>query len=267
MRTVTKVLTLSLMLAGVSQNAVAQDGNASGKALDGFPAARNEVLTLIGGATQRIRVVTDFLSDGEIVSALYIAQYRKVNVQVLLGQGRATHTLSRLNYLKSQNIPVWIRPRGFMSQNPTILLVDQKLYALNGELDYMAKHRKFTLTQLPDTQIGGFESGFDQAASTGLSPTPRAVPLVGRAGAIPRDKAARRRGQSADDAAPLVNKGHEDANTPSGSVNAQGVYRYNRVKVKPQAGVPTKLPKTTILQERASEAKDEEATSGGGTVQ
>lgn len=221
----------------------------SEKNFDGFAAARSEILTLIGGATQNIRIVTDFLSDGEIVSALYIAQYRKVNVQVLLGPGRATSALSRLNFLKAQNIPVWLRPRSFMSSHPTVLLVDQNLYALNAELDYMARHRKFTLATLPAHQIPDFEQNFQTAASTGFSPTPKPTPLVGRSGSGGGRKGARQN-QAVQETDPYDTSTNTEHDGFQMNKNRDSHYRYSRQKDRPSTGVPTKLPKNTILQDR-----------------
>ena len=221
----------------------------AGKEFDGFPSVRAEVLNLVGGATTRIRVVTDFLSDGEIVTGLYIAQYRKVNVQVLLGQARATNVLSRLNYLKAQNVPVWLRPRGFMPQNPTILLIDDKLYTLNAELDSMAKHRRFVMNLQPDTEVAKFVDMFDTATSTGVSPTAPSTPLVGRAGAHSKSQRIYNPESNGVSNSRLPQRSGTEAAENDAAVKA-GAYRYNRVKEKPTNGIPTKLPKTTIWQDR-----------------
>lgn len=221
----------------------------AGKEFDGFPAVRAEVLNLVGGATTRVRVVTDFLSDGELVTGLYIAQYRKVNVQVLLGQARATNVLSRLNYLKAQNVPVWLRPRGFMPQHPTVLLIDDKLYTLNADLDSMAKHRRFILNLQPASEVAKFAELFDTATSTGVSPTPRSTPLVGRAGSHPRNQRVYNPDSNSSSTGNLSQHGGSDASDNQAGGKAEA-YRYNRVKEKPTHGIPTKLPKTTIWQDR-----------------
>lgn len=240
------VVVILSICVNVSVPVFAQGLESAPKSLDGFASTRTEILTMIGGATQNIRVATDFLSDGEIVSALYVAQYRKVNVQVLLGPARATHVLSRLSYLKAQNIPVWLRPRGFMSQYSTLIQADQKLYSLDAELDYMARHRKFTLSALPDTHLKGFVEEFEKAQTTGISPTARAMPLVGRPG---QGHSAYRGGafQGSQQGGGL-NQGNggpmESGADPNGS------YRYSRNKERPSKGVATKLPRNTILQNR-----------------
>src|SRR5690348_2584680 len=69
------------------------------KRYETFSDLRADVLDLISAATQRLWLTTDYLTDGEIVSALYIAQYRKLDVKVLLGRAKANVYMSRLNYL------------------------------------------------------------------------------------------------------------------------------------------------------------------------
>ena len=246
----------------ISAQTASETSESAAKNFDGFAATRSEIQTLIGSATSRIHIATDFLSDGEIVTALYIAQYRKVNVQVLLGQGRATSPLSRLNYLKAQNIPVWLRPGRFYSQHPTIMLIDDQLYSLNAELDYMARHRKFTLTMLGTDQIAKFDEAFTNATNTGVSPNPRSTPLVGK---------GHHEGRvfTKQESAPTGNVTTSPTPTPSfpksaGSTSSDGSYRYRSVKENPGHGVPTKLPKTPVWQERAKERDALEKIDHGG---
>ena len=231
-----------------------------------FSGLRSEVLSMIGGATKRVWIATDFLTDGEIVSSLYIAQYRKVQINVLLGRDRATNILSRLSYLKQVNIPVALRPRGFYSKSPTILLVDDNLISLNANLDYMTKLPKFRMAALSPDDVGAFESAF-QAAASNTAPDARPLPQVGRAGG----RQSRAKQGSAYNAPIQTNTITTDridnlpsAQTepqgepareapPSGTLSPDGTYRYRPVKDKPTKGIATKLPKNTISQERQRE--------------
>lgn len=251
------VIASGLIAAGVmsTSSALAQQEVSTERNLDGFAAARTEILTLIGGATQSIRIATDFLSDGEIASALYIAQYRKVNVQVLLGPAKATSVLSRLSFLKAQNIPVWLRPRGFMASHPTVIQVDQNLYSLNADLDYMARHRKFILSPLPATQNKAFEDGFETASTSGISPDPKPLPLVGKPGSGPRRRTPPTKAAHANSENGTGTESMPDQASAS-DANGNAPYRYNRKKEKPTNGIPTKLPKTTILQERSRQENE-----------
>jgi hypothetical protein len=86
---------------------------------DSFSKMRFEVLNLVGAAKTRIWLVTDYLTDGEVVSALFLARYRKLDVKVLLGKKKAYSYMSRLGYLRQQNIPVYIKPNNFPSGYPT----------------------------------------------------------------------------------------------------------------------------------------------------
>jgi hypothetical protein len=247
----------SLMVTSFFVSSIAAHSETdSAREFEGFPSVRAEVLSIISGATQSIRIATDFLSDGEIVSALYIAQYRKVTVQVLLGQSKATHILSRLSYLKAQNVPTYLRPRGFMPGYPTIIQADQKLYVLNADLDYMAKHRRFTLKSLPESQINQFVDTFTKAQTEGVTPEPKTLPLVGRArnGSSAYQGPEIKRSQQAYKHTPV------QPYSPEPSQDGSTVFRYTRNKEKPSAGIATKLPKSTILQQRmgstSSEPKD-----------
>ncbi|MCX6118146.1 MAG: hypothetical protein NT027_11435 [Proteobacteria bacterium] len=240
----------TLFAASISMNlstpGLAQVEKLEPKTLDGFPSLRSEVLSMIGGATQSIRLTTDFLSDGEIVSALYIAQYRKVQVQVLLGQGKATHVLSRLGYLKAQNIPTWLRPKSFYTGYPTLIETDSKLFAIDSDLDYMARHRKFTIREATEVPLSQYLDSFLKAQSGSEAPVPKPMPLVGRPG-----YGKGHRSPSAYQPTfqkPIQNTGVQEV---QGTSTTDGAYRYNLTKDSPPKGVATKLPKTTILQNRA----------------
>lgn len=203
----------------------------AGQSLDGFSALRHVVLEAIAGARQRIWLTTDFLSDGEIVTALYLAQYRKLDVKVLLGRWKAQHTLSRLNYLKQQKIPVFLRPDSFKPGQPTAVLADDALLHVDGELDWQARARRFTLTRGTQEAAQRFAGDFAAAANLEVPAVSRAIPMVGRAHTGGRT--------------------HDGGGASSyNKYTSDGAYRYDR-KAEPRPdGVSAKLPKQTKLQER-----------------
>jgi hypothetical protein len=203
----------------------------AGRSFDGFSALRHVVLEAIAGARQRIWLTTDFLSDGEIVTALYLAQYRKLDVKVLLGRWKAQHTLSRLNYLKQQKVPVFLRPDTFKPGQPTAVLADDALLYVDGELDSQARARRFTLTQATLEATQRFAGDFAAAANLEVPAVSRAMPMVGRAHTGGRT--------------------HDGGGVSSyNKYTSDGAYRYDR-KAEPRPdGVSAKLPKQTKLQER-----------------
>jgi hypothetical protein len=206
-------------------------GAGASRSFDGFSALRHAVLEAIAGARQRIWLTTDFLTDGEIVTALYLAQYRKLDVKVLLGRWKAQHTLSRLNYLKQQKVPVFLRPDGFKPGQPTALLTDDALLYVDGELDSQARARRFTLIQGTLETTQRFASDFAAAANLQVPAVSRATPMVGR---------AHTGGRTHDGG------GVSSYNRPT----TDGAYRYES-KAQPRPdGVSAKLPKQTKLQER-----------------
>jgi hypothetical protein len=233
-----------------------------------FASMRSELLTRIGGASKRILLVTDYLTDAEIVSSLHIAQYRKLQVSVLLGRERATNILSRLNYLKQVNIPVAIRPKNFQSTDSTMLLIDNSLISINVNLDHQVRQKKLTILSLAPETVAPFEAGFMEAANLNNAPDMAPLPQVGR----PRQKShyykAPQITPPADRTPPAGNTAlksvisspgetpgmPEAASKPkdvaTSAESTEGVFRYKAVRDKPSSGIPTKLPKTTIIQRR-----------------
>jgi hypothetical protein len=233
-----------------------------------FAGMRSELLTRIGGASKRILLVTDYLTDAEIVSSLHIAQYRKLQVSVLLGRERATNILSRLNYLKQVNIPVAIRPKNFQSTYSTMLLIDNSLISINANLDHQVRQKKLTILGLAPETIAPFEAGFTEAANLNNAPDMAPLPQVGR----PRQKShyykAPQTAPAADRTPPTGSTAVKSGISSSGETPArpevaskpkdaatsaestEGVFRYKAIREKPSTGIPTKLPKTTIMQRR-----------------
>ena len=87
----------------------------SSKDFQDFASFRQEILNLVGTAQTRIWLTTDFISDGEIVSALYLGKYRKLDVLTMLGKKKANSYMSRLNFFKAQGMDVYMRPQDFYS--------------------------------------------------------------------------------------------------------------------------------------------------------
>lgn len=227
---------------------------------DSFGSFRTDLLARIGGASKRIWISTNFLTDAEIVSSLYIAQYRKVQISVLLGKEKANNILSRLGYLKQVNIPVAIKPKNFFGNTPTLVLLDDKLISVNSDLDYLSKHSKFVVKELESNELASFESSFQDAAKNQDTPEVRPLPLVGtqrpRKTHQPTPKTSNEKfsgteaaGENAEQALKAADNETQQAAIAGGETGTDGVYRYRRIKERPAAGIPTKLPKMTLGQE------------------
>lgn len=213
-----------------------------------FSEVRNAVLDAMAGATRRIWLNTDYLTDGEIVSALYVAQYRKLDVMVLLGRGKANGYMSRLNYLKNQNIPVYLKPDSFKTSKPTALLCDDRLYYLDGELDFMAKVKKYTFDQPGAEEKERFIVAFAGAANLKVPAVARAVPLVGRAN--PQNV------RSSAGAAAAAGGRYLPQPVPTYSkTDASGAYTYDRRRDPRPDGVPANLPKSLKWQNKPKPVK------------
>jgi hypothetical protein len=224
------VFAAALAMVGGSRPALADES----RTFESFADLRNELLNDMGGATHRLWLVTDFLTDGELVSALYVAQYRKLDVQVLLGRAKANHYMSRLNYLKNQNIPAYLKPETLKPSRPTAILCDDKLYLVDGELDFMAKYKKYTVDILEGPEASSFAAAFAAAANLKLPAVAHQLPLVGKAGG----------------------RGRVYVPSPASTYSAHaepGVYTYDHHKQPRPEGVPAKLPKSLKWEEAEHE--------------
>jgi len=303
MKSLNSILASTAILAIVSQSPIlspaslaarqeTSKGSLEQTTFQDFAAFRSDLLSKIGSATKRVWIATDFFSDGEIVSSLFIAQYRKINVSVLLGKDRATNILSRLNYLKQNNIPVALRPKPFYPKYASLILVDNQVFGISSTLDHTNKASKPFIETLPVEQFVDFEHDFSEAAKLMNAPSMAPLPQVGRVRPNgryykPNESLAKKpeREQSASSQKSLRSTPSEEAAastqgsikssivpaknpTADTPVNTSAGYRYRSGKEKPGEGVPTKLPRTTLRQELEKERerlrnsqKDEPSTA------
>jgi hypothetical protein len=249
-----------------------------------FSGLRTELLSKMGGASKRIWIVTDFLSDAEIVSSLFIAQYRKLDISALLGKDRATHILSRLNYLKQVNIPVSLRPKDFYTKYRSIILIDNQIFGLNAPLDHMSKSGRYSLELLTAEQAPDFESRFSEAAKLNNAPQMAPLPQVGRprpnsryykgsessasaSQTSPKGASSRTSGTSNVHGSTGSPRHSQAASTPSNDDGAKGSsgYRYRSQGNKAPEGIPTKLPRTTLRQQLDQERERQRSSESTKT--
>lgn len=210
-------------------------------ALQSFPELRAAILNQIGSATQRVWLATDYLTDGEICAALYLAQYRNINVQVLLGRKSANQYMSRLKFLKDQNIPVFLKPLNFSDKAPTTLLVDDKLLRVDSDLNFLGKSPSYAMKTVTDAgQVQSFVNEFNAASQQKIKAVPKPVPLVGRPGV------------SNPAYQPPVSLPPSPPTQPAQAGISEDVYNYDRHRQKQRqapAGVTQRLPRETIQQQ------------------
>lgn len=150
------------------------------KTFSAYKDLRGDVLNLMGQARSHLWLVTDNLTDGDIASALYLAQYRKVDVKVLLGRKNARTYMSRLSFLKSNKISVFIKPNNFAYSMPSGILIDGRLFALNTNLDSSYQGGEFSVKLKRHSDALDFVKGFRRALGKSIPANPLPMPLVGR---------------------------------------------------------------------------------------
>lgn len=197
---------------------------------DKFTSFRHEILNLIGAAKKQVIITTDYLTDGEIVTALYLAKYRGISVKIFLGAQKANHYMSRLTYLKRQKIKVYLTPPTFPVKTGTIIIVDQKIFRSKSSLDYRTVASHYSLTRPKNQEIIGIVKSYQSAFKSPVIATPRPrVQLKPRVHHKPR----------------VTYK----ARSPSSSFSEPGVYNYDRyTKHRIPDDVPNKLPKIPKFQ-------------------
>ncbi len=224
-----KQQSLALVLLSFSSGALSspayQDSRNEPSALDStshsrtvatFAQLRSDLLSRMSGSERRLWLVTDYLTDGEIVAGLYIAKYRKIKVYVLLGHEKSTSYMSRLAYLRDQGVSVSLKPSWFPLHQESALLYDDELVIVDSELNFMQHPRKFKLRVGDASYRREFIAAFQRAM---------AAPMR-----------AQVRSQDTYDY-----RGEFD-----------GSFNYDRAlrDLGPSEGMPRKLPERTIIQER-----------------
>lgn len=209
------------------------------KKVSNFQQLRSLVTDLIGRAESRIILMTDFISDGDISSALFLAKYRQVKTVVFLGPRKMNRYLSRVRYLKAQNIPVFVRPSYGSFKDPTLLLIDRRLYRISRDLDVLKSSLEADVQQAHPTWVPRFEAEIVRALKNTKQAIPKPLPMVGRPRHHPRTRQKVTR--------PYRGEG-------------DGSYNYDRSTASGRSapvGVPTKLPKATVFQKRQQKLERE----------
>jgi hypothetical protein len=227
-----------------------------------FSELKNTLVSKISAANSRVWLSTDYLTDGDVVAALHLAKYRKVDVQVLLGRQKATAYMSRLGFLKNEDIPAWIKPRNFMPGVQSAILSDNQLYFVDGDLDFMTTRGNFVLRTATPAQAQEYGAAFQAAVAEGLEIEPTPPPAVGRPGRYP-SRSLSPKAQPQKAAAPKAVA--PTARTPQqgGRINSDGSYRYGRNKQSRPEGIPNKLPKTLKWKEMEKIRNSENGPDGG----
>ncbi|MEZ4743467.1 MAG: hypothetical protein R3B45_13660 [Bdellovibrionota bacterium] len=216
-----------------------------------FDELRTELINMISEATTRVWLSSNFLSDGDLVSALYIAKYRKLDVHVLLGRKKAANYMSRLRFLKTQSIPVFLMPANFPQYGQSALLVDEKFISINSELDFMVKKKGFTITYGNSSRSSAYMGAFANATNlTKPSPTK------------PVRLAKRKKSQQI-----RFHRAKAEKNKPTQTIkkreDTNQTYYYSGPSPKRPETVPVKLPAKTLWQlklEKQFDKQEKETT-------
>lgn len=126
-----------------------------------FDGLRDALLAEIAAANRRVWLISEFVSDHDIALSLYIAKFRKLDVQVILGRERLAGFLSQHRYLVSHQVPLKVIAGVY---RPTLLVCDKKVLRVNSDLDLLSEQRSFTLSRVKAKQFKQFDSLIEKAS-------------------------------------------------------------------------------------------------------
>jgi phosphatidylserine/phosphatidylglycerophosphate/cardiolipin synthase-like enzyme len=202
-----------------------------------FAEVKDHLIEMFGQSKSRIWLLTDYLSDGDVVSSLYLAKYRKTEVQVLLGKHKANHYLSRLGFLQKQNIPVHLIPDGMSYDYPSQILIDNRLLLLDSEIDFKLNRTRYTVVYGNESMRGRFVSSFANALNLKIPALFKDLPLVGS----PRHSNRPQRGW-----------------TYYPPPADEGTYRYQKRYEPRPAEAPQGLPSQTVWQKKMEQKTNDQ---------
>lgn len=193
---------------------------------------KNSLLDIIGSAKNRVWLYTDYLTDGEIVTSLYIAKYRKIDVAVVLGPEKVYGYMSRINYLKSHKIPVFLY-RGPNDSKTSRVLVDTKLYRIDSDLNFLTKINKIHIYREGQKQLNQFVEMVTKSKSSKISIQKQYRAPVRKSNTVHR--------------ANRLSKPRYRYTTPPGA-DATSTFTYSGKYQPPPEGIPLKLPKVPVFR-------------------
>ena len=227
----------------------AQPSEVATKDANNYGIVRTEVLNSIGGAKKRIWISTNFLTDGEIVSALFLAKYRRIDTKIMVENSKVNHYMSRVSDLKRNNVPVFLMPARFAYAKNTYILADDKGYFINADLNHTQTRAAYTITSMSLKESAEFASSFEKALSGSGTVVVKPLPLVGKPGGRGRGHAYR---------PSAVSRRPNDGSYNYDTMSAVGSYKI------PQ-GVNKRLPKDTIYQKKQRQTVQEQLSKPAAT--
>lgn len=235
---------------------------------DKFSGFRNEVLDLVAGAKEHLTVVTDYLTDGEIVTALYLAKYRGLQVKVFLGALQANSPMSRLRYLKRQKIDAYLIPHNFPVKRGTVIFADGRGFESPNSLNNTAKKNTYALHAISGQRLQQMTKAYQGALVQPREAIATQLPTVSRERKLgniaTNPPSPHRRYQKGNNQA--LPKIYAPDNNQDGTSLSQPEAPYNydehshRQRRAP-SGMPTSLPDKTLFQLKGPEDRDDQGTS------
>jgi len=211
-----------------------------------YAEVRSEILNMISGAGRRVWISSEMLSDSDIAAALLVAQFRRLDVQVMIGPKGNSEPLSRVPNLVQQGINAFVRPRNLAMRFQTAIITDERMVWVDASLDPYVMRGMVAVEPAGDQERMAHEQAFGVPADNKVRASSK----------VSNKRVGRQRNVAVIDAAP-AQPATSTKYVPSnvGEIKTEtigGVYNYNRTRHdrKPPDGISAKLPGMTIRQRR-----------------
>lgn len=108
----------------------------SGDTFATYGVFKDKLAEAMRSARTKIFVASQFLSDGDIATALFAAKLRGVRVLVLLDKRESVHFLSRHEYLTRNGVPTFIKPLASLQmEGLSTIAIDEKVWRVDARFD------------------------------------------------------------------------------------------------------------------------------------
>ncbi len=130
-----------------------------------YSRASSVVVKAITKAKKTVWVTTDFLSDGALVNALYLANLRRLDVKLLIKRSSVGQPLELSDYLAKRKVPVFYKENEGASKEVSAALVDDELILLNSSFHFRTKNTRFKIKYIDKKLHDRFREAFIRSSS------------------------------------------------------------------------------------------------------
>ncbi len=165
-----KAFNVCVLLLSVFSVSALKGAEQSPALFENYDAMRQFLIKELNSAKKRIWVATDYFTDNEIATALFVAKYRNIDVNILIGGTKANAHMSRVRFFKNNNVPVFQIPNNFVQETPTSVFIDDQLLNIDIPLNFMEVAGRVNIFYGTNPKKSQYDAAFAQALKKNIDP-------------------------------------------------------------------------------------------------